>query len=77
MSAIKSAVCLTLTTADGSETEESFHATEREAARALDRKCIACWWSRTMFFAGEAIVYEIDVDGVAVIGTAQVRMLGY
>lgn len=77
MSAIKSAVCLMLATADGNETEESFHSSEIDAARALDRKCIACCWSRTMFFAGEAIIYAIDPDGVVVIGTAQVRMLGY
>lgn len=77
MSAIKTAVCLKLTTADGSETEESFHSSERGAAQALTQKIRACGWSRTMFFAGEAIIYDSLIEGDEIIGTAQVKKLGY
>ena len=77
MSAIKSAVCLKLTTADGSETEESFHGAETEAVQALTRRCRACCWSHTGFFGGEAIIYDAPIEGDEIIGIAQIRMLSY
>ena len=61
MSAIKSAVCLVKTTADGTETEESYHADEANALCALAVQCRECGWSVTDLIAGEA----------------PVRMLGY
>jgi hypothetical protein len=79
VSAIKSAVCLVKTTADGTETEESYHADETSAIAALAAQCRACGWSVTDLIAGEALIYEHAPypDEFDVIGYAQVRMLGY
>lgn len=77
MSAIESAVCLIKTTADRSETAESFHASEASAIRALAVECRGCGWSHTDFVAGEAIIYDSLIEGDEIIGTAQVKILGY
>lgn len=77
MSAIKSAVQMRKTTADGLDVEETVHATEGDAIRALARTCKQCGWQHTGFVAGDAIIYEIDPDGIAIVATVQLRMLGY
>lgn len=77
MSAIKVAVQMTKTTADGIDVDESIHASEAEAIAALDSDCNDCGWQRTGFVAGDAIIYEHAPDGLDVIGTVQLRMLGY
>lgn len=76
MSAIKSAVCLVKTTADGSEIEEAYYATEGHATLALAIECRGCGWTHTGFIGGETIIYDPLLEGDEVIAIAQVRMLG-